>query len=89
MRDVVYTTSFRKDYKRLGKSGRHDLSILQEIVALLAHDLPLEARHYDHALSGDWDGYRECHVKPDWLLIYKLVPEQLILVRSGSHAQLF
>jgi mRNA interferase YafQ len=89
MREVAYTTTFRKDYKRLTKSGRHDLSILQEVVALLVHDLPLDAKHRDHALSGDWDGHRECHIKPDWLLIYKLAPDTLILVRSGSHALLF
>ncbi len=89
MREVIFTTSFRKDHKRLLKSSRHDLPLLQEVVALLAHDLPLEARHRDHALSGNWAGYRECHIKPDWLLIYKLPPEELVLVRCGSHAQLF
>jgi len=64
VREVEYTTSFRKDYKRLAKSGRHNMSELQEVVTILAHDLPLVAKHHDHALSGDWDGYRECHVKP-------------------------
>jgi mRNA interferase YafQ len=89
MREVIYTTAFRKDYKSLSKSGRHNMSVLKEAVALLACDLPLESKHRDHALSGDWGGHRECHIQPDWLLIYKLDPDELILVRTGSHAHLF
>ena len=89
MREVNFTTAFRRDYKRLSKSSQADLSLLEEVVALLANDLPLETRHRDHALTGNWAGYRECHVKSDWLLIYKLSPDQLFLARSGSHAELF
>jgi mRNA interferase YafQ len=89
MREVNFTTTFRRDYKRLSKSSQADLSLLEEVVARLANDFPLETRHRDHALTGNWAGYRECHVKPDWLLIYKLSPGQLFLARSGSHAELF
>ena len=89
MREIVYTASFRKDYKRLSRSGRHDLNLLKEILAMLAHDIPLPGRNCDHALSGDWDGCRECHIKPDWLLIYVVAPGELVLLRSGSHAELF
>jgi mRNA interferase YafQ len=89
MREVNFTTAFRRDYKRLFKSGQADLSLPEEVVARLANDIPLETRHRDHALTGDWAGYRECHVKPDWLLIYKLQPCQLFLTRSGSNADLF
>ena len=89
MREVSYTTAFRRDYKRLSRSGQADLTLLEKVVAHLANDQPLEARHRDHALTGDWAGYRECHVKPDWLLVYKLTPGQLFLARSGSHADLF
>jgi mRNA interferase YafQ len=89
MREVVFTTAFRRDYKRLSRSGQADLTLLEEVVARLANNLPLETRHRDHTLTGDWAGYRECHIKPDWLLIYKFKPSQLFLARSGSHADLF
>lgn len=89
MRDVIYTTTFRKDYKRLSKTGQSGPVLLQEVVALLANDLPLAARNHDHALSGNWGGFRECHIKPDLLLIYRLEPGEVILVRCGSHSELF
>jgi mRNA interferase YafQ len=89
MREVNFTAAFRRDFKRLARSGQADMTLLEKIVAHLANDLPLDDRYRDHALTGDWAGYRECHVKPDWLLIYKLAPNQLFLTRSGSHAELF
>ena len=89
MREVNFTTAFRRDYKRLSKGGQADLSLLEEVVERLANYIPLDTRHRDHALTGEWAGYRECHVKPDWLLIYKLTPDHVFLARSGSHAELF
>jgi len=89
MREVFLTTTFRRDYKRLAKNGQANLNLLKDVVALLANDLPLEIKHRDHALTGDWVGFRECHIRPDWLLIYKLLPGRLYLARSGSHAVLF
>jgi mRNA interferase YafQ len=89
MREVFLTTTFRRDYKRLAKNGQVNLNLLKDVVALLANDLPLEIKHRDHALTGDWVGFRECHIRPDWLLIYKLQPGRLYLARSGSHAVLF
>jgi mRNA interferase YafQ len=89
MREVIFTSAFRRDYKRLAKSGQANLELLKEAVALLADDFPLDTRYRDHALAGDWAGYRECHLRPDWLLIYKLQPGRLFLARSGSHAALF
>lgn len=89
MREVVPGTAFKKDVKKLNRSSQADMRLLEEVVALLANDLPLPERNRDHSLSGDWDGFRECHVKPDLLLIYRLAPGELILARAGSHAALF
>ncbi|MBA4357878.1 MAG: type II toxin-antitoxin system YafQ family toxin [Desulfovibrio sp.] len=89
MREIVSTAAFRKDFKRLSRSGRHDLALLKEAISLLAGGESLPERLRDHPLGSNWQGFRECHVRPDWLLIYKLTPEALTLVRTGSHTELF
>ncbi|MFZ2452208.1 MAG: type II toxin-antitoxin system YafQ family toxin [Methylovulum miyakonense] len=89
MREVVLTSAFKKDYKRLSRSGQHDLRQLQEVTAILANDEILEEKYRDHALIGNWQDCRECHIKPDWLLIYQLKDNELILIRTGSHSELF
>lgn len=89
MREVVLTSAFKKDYKRLSRSGQHDLRQLQEVTAILASDEILEEKHHDHALIGNWQDCRECHIKPDWLLIYQLKDNELVLIRTGSHSELF
>ena len=89
MRQIVQTAQFKKDLKKVASSDRHQAGKLFEIVTKLAKDEPLAGRHRDHALSGDWRHHRECHVRPDWLLIYKVSPELLTLVRTGSHHELF
>ena len=91
MRTIERTSQSKRDYKR-GSRGRHltylDAS-LTLIVEALANDKPLEPRHYDHALSGEWGDHRDCHVKPDLVLIYqKSGADTLRLVRLGSHAEL-
>ena len=92
MRMIDRSTAFRRDYKREAK-GRHRATLdddLAAILAALANDLPLNPRHRDHDLSGDWSGYRECHVKPDLLLIYKKGEDNTLrLARLGSHSELF
>jgi mRNA interferase YafQ len=92
MRTIERSTLFRRDYKRESK-GRHRANLdddLSPILAALAADLPLNTRHRDHDLSGDWSGYRECHVKPDLLLIYKKGEDNTLrLARLGSHSELF
>jgi mRNA interferase YafQ len=92
MRTIERSTLFRRDYKREAK-GRHRTTLdddLAPILAALADDLPLNTRHRDHDLSGDWSGYRECHVKPDLLLIYKMGDDNTLrLARLGSHGELF
>lgn len=85
---VTQTTQFRKDAKRLGKRGK-DLSKLRGVVDLLLSESVLPDRLRDHPLSGDWKGWRDCHIEPDWLLIYKLLSDELILGRTGRHSDLF
>jgi len=79
---------FRKDYKKLRSSGK-SLSRLAEVIDALAAGEPLPERCRDHALVGNYAGCRECHVSPDWLLIYQTTETELILVRTGSHSELF
>lgn len=89
MRDIFRQTQFKKDIKKIQKSGRYRLKLLLEVVELLAQDMQLPQKNRDHSLTGDWTDFRECHILPDWLLIYRLEPEKLILVRTGSHSELF
>lgn len=88
--NVVYTPTFKKDYKLAKKRGQ-DVSTLQEIVDLLAKGVPLPEKNRDHSLTGDYKGCRECHIKPDWLLVYQIFEDDLILylIRTGSHSDLF
>lgn len=91
MREVKYTARFKRDYRR-EKSGRHSKkldALLMEVVDLLAADMPLPCRNFDHPLSGEWNDHRDCHVRPDLVLIYrKPDDESLELVRLGSHSEL-
>jgi mRNA interferase YafQ len=92
MRSIERSSAFKRDYKRIKATPRHrDIdALLTRIVGLLANDNPLESKHRDHSLGGNWNGHRECHMKPDLLLIYKR-PDAftLWLVRMGSHSDLF
>jgi mRNA interferase YafQ len=92
MRTIERSIGFRRDYKRESK-GEHRVTldaVLIPVLMALAKDLPLDNRHHDHDLSGDWAGYRECHLKPDLLLIYSKPDETMLrLVRLGSHSELF
>ena len=87
---VKNTTQFRKDLKLAAKQGK-DISLLKDIVGRIADGLPLDTKYRDHALTGNFKGCRECHITPDWLLIYEIYEEQLILylTRTGSHSDLF
>ena len=89
MRQIIQTSRFKRDYKKIASCGRYDGADFLEIVELLAQDKPLAIKHRDHALGGEWQGFRECHIKPDWLLIYQKHDKKLILVRTGSHSELF
>jgi len=91
MRTPDWTGQFRRDYKR-EKKGRHRATLdaaLRVVLSALLADLPLDARHRDHALTGNWKDHRDCHVKPDLVLIYqKPDADTLRLVRLGSHSEL-
>lgn len=82
------TTQFKRDVKRVLQRGK-DIERLLAVIELLAAGSPLEARHQDHPLKGEYAGKRDCHVEPDWLLIYAIEDQELILYRTGSHADLF
>jgi mRNA interferase YafQ len=82
------TAQFRRDVKRQEKRGK-DLAKLWAIVETLCSRGRLAPRHRDHALGGEWKGWRDCHVEPDWVLIFKPTATELVLGRTGSHADLF
>jgi mRNA interferase YafQ len=88
MKAIRRSTQFKKDYKRLKKSG-NNLAELQRVINQLATDESLEPKYCDHALFGKYSGCRECHIEPDWLLIYKNSVTEFSLVRTGSHSELF
>jgi len=91
MQAIKYTTRFRRDYKR-EKLGRHRKkldTLLMEVVNLLAADTPLPRRTFDHPLSGEWNDHRDCHIRPDLVLIYRKPDDgSLELVRLGSYSEL-
>ncbi|MDP2947607.1 MAG: type II toxin-antitoxin system YafQ family toxin [Nanoarchaeota archaeon] len=87
---IQHTTRFKKDYKLAIKRGFNS-NLLQEVIELLANGEPLPERYNDHSLSGNYTDYRECHIQPDWLLVYKIHKDVLILTlyRTGTHSDLF
>lgn len=90
MLEIQYENSFKKDYKRMIKRGCNPQH-LQNVLSLLVEQKALPTKYHDHTLSGNYSGYRECHIEPDWLLIYKIYNDKLILVltHTGSHSDLF
>lgn len=88
--EIQRTSRFKKDYKLAVKRGRN-ISKLKEVITLLASGSILPGKYVDHELSGKYSKYRECHIEPDWLLIYRLEEDILILslCRMGSHSDLF
>jgi mRNA interferase YafQ len=93
MNDTLYevkqTSQFKKDYKLAQKRGQN-ISLLQDSILQLANGEKLPENNRDHALTGDWDGFRECHITPDWLLIYRVDNDILVLTltRIGTHSDL-
>ena len=87
---VKATSQFKRDYKRAMKRGLN-MELLDRIITALAMGEALPEKNRDHALSGQWSGHRECHVQPDWLLIYQIDGDVLVLTltRTGTHADLF
>jgi mRNA interferase YafQ len=88
MRTPVHTGQFRRDIRRARRRGK-DMPKLRDVLSLLIAAEPLPPRLNDHPLTGDWGGYRDCHIEPDWLLLYKIDGNDLILARTDTHADLF
>jgi mRNA interferase YafQ len=82
------SNQFERDVERARRRGK-DLAKLRDVMDALLQPRPLEPKHRDHKLKGHWVGYRECHIEPDWLLIYKLLPNAILFVRTGTHQDLF
>ena len=90
MLTIKYQTAFKRDYKRIVKRG-YDTRVLEEVIEMLAEQKPLPEKFRDHDLTGNYKGCRECHILPDWLLVYEVNTDELILylIRTGSHSDLF
>jgi mRNA interferase YafQ len=90
MLDIYYQKHFKKDYAKAIKRGCNPQTF-QTVLDLLARQQPLPPKYRDHALTGNYRGYRECHIQPDWLLIYKIEGQKLLLTlaRTGTHSDLF
>lgn len=90
MLTIKYHTAFKKDYKRLKKRG-YDLRKLENVITFLAEGKELPAAYHDHILLGDYSGCHECHIAPDWLLVYEILENELLLylTRTGTHSDLF
>lgn len=90
MLTIKYQTAFKRDYKRIKKRG-YDMRLLEKTIELLASGDGLPQKYKDHTLSGDYSGCRECHITPDWLLVYEISDSELILylLRTGTHSDLF
>lgn len=88
MLNVRYSTRFKKDFKTCVKRG-YKMPLLQQVIDTLRIPAPLPLKNRDHNLSGNYSGYKECHIEPDWLLIYKQTDDELRLDRTGTHADLF
>jgi len=89
-RSIVWTSRFKRDYK-LAMKRKLNMDLVDDCIRILARGEELPPHMKDHALAGTWVGHRECHISPDWLLLYKLMDNNLILVlsRTGSHSDLF
>jgi len=87
---IVWTNQFKKDYKLSIKRGL-EIDLLDNAIRILADGNPLPVEYKDHQLSGNWKGHRECHIQPDWLLVYRMTEDILILTlsRTGTHSDLF
>jgi mRNA interferase YafQ len=88
MKNIFQTSQFKQDFKKVKSRGK-DIEKLQSLVQSILKGDPLERRYHDHPLSGKWTGSRDCHVEPDWVLIYRIDGDSLYLERTGSHSDLF
>jgi len=89
MTEIIYSSQFKEDFKKIRKLPILDLKAVFDVILSLEKNTPLDTKYKDHDLSGNWSKFRECHIKPDLLLIYKVSDEELQLARIGSHGELF
>ena len=89
MHELEYSTQFKKDFKKITKMSIPDIIEIGNIISKLQRGETLDAKNVDHPLTGNWAGFRDCHIKPDLLLIYRVFDKQLQLARIGSHSDLF
>lgn len=90
MLTIKYQAAFKRDYKRVKKRG-YDMRLLEKVIGILAEEKSLPSQYKDHGLSGDYKGCRECHIAPDWLLVYEVIQQELLLylTRTGTHSDIF
>lgn len=90
MLDIVASNRFKKDLRLAIRRG-YNMALINEVVNTLAAQNPLDARYKDHELGGEYKGFRECHITPDWLLVYQIINNELVLylLRTGTHSDLF
>ena len=88
MKSLSVRNSFKKDLERITRRG-YDRSRLDAVLDILRHGAPLPPARRDHPLKGEWKGWRECHIAPDWLLIYKATDTEVLAARTGTHTDLF
>jgi len=87
---IVWTTRFKKDYK-LAMKRHMDMNLIDDIIRKLSQGETLPEKNHDHELTGDWIGHRECHILPDWLLLYRIDDDILVLTltRTGTHSDVY
>ena len=88
MKELAVRNSFKRDLKRITKRG-YDRSLPETVVDALRRDVPLPEARRDHPLKGEWKDWGECHIEPDWLLIYRITQDEVLLARTGTHSDLF
>jgi len=90
MLNIFYSSQFKRDYKIIKKRG-YNVKLMNDVIKLLATGNPLPAKYQEHTLKGRYSGQKECHITPDWLLVYKIDNEYLVLTmtRTGTHSDLF
>jgi len=88
LKSIFWTNQFKKDFKR-ALSQAKDIETLRDVITMLAGGRKLPEKYKDHSLRGEWNHHRDCHIKPDWILIYRIDGNTLILERMGSHSELF
>lgn len=90
MLELRQTSNFKKDLRRMIKRGAN-MELLDEVIKILLRRKTLPEKYHDHPLTGNWHGYRDCHIEPDWVLIYRIDDDALILLatRTGTHSDLF